>query len=98
MGTYFIFHERKQQNQKDPVEWVYRLAPTPTVKPTACSYNIQFRGSFWATVGRVASAGLEEEVTVLVGVVTDWDSGRSPPRVANPLALPQSLARARGHQ
>ena len=48
--------------------------PIPTVKPTACSYNVQFCGSLWATVGQVASAGLEEEVTALVGAVTDGDS------------------------
>ena len=50
-------------------------APTPTVKPTTCWCNVQFCGSLWATMGQVASAGLEEEVTVLVGVVTDEDSG-----------------------
>ena len=51
-----------------------RPAPIPTVKPTACSCNVQFRGSFWATVGRAASAGLEEEVTALVGAVAGEDS------------------------
>ena len=51
------------------------LIPMPTVVPTACSCNVQFCGSLWATVGRAVSAGLEEEVTVLVGAVTDWDSG-----------------------
>ena len=51
------------------------LAPTLTVKPTTCSCNAWFRGSLWATVGRTASAGLEEEVTALVGVVTDENSG-----------------------
>ena len=50
-------------------------APTPTVKPTTCLCNTQFCGSFWATVGQVASTGLEEEVTVLVGAVADKDSG-----------------------
>ena len=50
-------------------------APTPMVEPTACSCNTQFGGSFWATVGLAASAGLEEEVTALVRVVTDEDSG-----------------------
>ena len=45
------------------------------VEPTTCLCNVQFRGSFWATVGRAVSAGLEEEVTALVGVVTDGDSG-----------------------
>ena len=52
-----------------------RPAPMPTVEPTACSCNAQFCGSLWATVGWVASARLEEEVTVLVGAVTDGDSG-----------------------
>ena len=52
-----------------------RLAPMPTVKPTACSCNARFHGSLWATVGQAVSAGLEEEVTALVGVVTDEDSG-----------------------
>ena len=49
--------------------------PTPTVEPTACSCNARFCGSLWATVGRAASTGLEEEVTALVGAVTDEDSG-----------------------
>ena len=49
--------------------------PIPMVKPTACSCNAQFRGSLWATVGWAASARLEEEVTALVGAVTDGDSG-----------------------
>ena len=52
-----------------------RLTPMLTVKPTACSCNVQFHGSLWATVGQVVSTGLEEEVTALVGVVTDEDSG-----------------------
>ena len=47
----------------------------PMVEPTTCSCNAQFHGSLWATVGQAASAGLEEEVTALVGVVTDGDSG-----------------------
>ena len=53
------------------------LWPVPilTVEPTACLCSTQFHGSLLATVGRVASAGLEEEVTVLVGAVTDGDSG-----------------------
>ena len=51
------------------------LAPTLTVKPTACSCNAWFHGSLWATVGSAASARLEEEVTALVRVVTDEDSG-----------------------
>ena len=50
-----------------------RLAPMPTVEPTACLCNTRFRGSLWATMGRAVSAGLEE-VTVLVGAVTDEDS------------------------
>ena len=50
------------------------LVPMPMVKPTACSCNTQFRGSLWATVGQAASTGLEEEVTALVGAVTDEDS------------------------
>ena len=50
-----------------------QLAPIPMVKPTTCSCNAQFHGSFWATVGRVASAGLEEKVTALVGVVAGED-------------------------
>ena len=50
-------------------------APTPMVKPTACLCNAQFSGSFWATVGRAASTGLEEEVAALVGAVTDEDFG-----------------------
>ena len=51
------------------------LAPTPMVEPTTCSCNTWFRGFFWATVGQVVSTGLEEEVTALVGAVTDGDSG-----------------------
>ena len=53
------------------------LWPVPTlmVKPTTCSCNMQFCSSFWATVRWAVSAGLEEEVTALVGVVTDGDSG-----------------------
>ena len=43
------------------------------VEPTACSCNAWFRGSFWATVGQAASAGLEEEVTALVGAVASED-------------------------
>ena len=43
------------------------------VEPTICSCNVQLRGSFWATVGRAASAGLEEEVTALVGAVAGED-------------------------
>ena len=50
-------------------------APIPMVESTACSCNAWLRGSFWATVGRAASARLEEEVTALVGVVTDGNSG-----------------------
>ena len=49
--------------------------PMPMVKPTTCSCNVWFCGSLWATVGQAASAGLKEEVTVLVGAVTDGDSG-----------------------
>ena len=49
-------------------------APMLTVEPTACSCNVQFCGSLWATVGQAASAGLEE-VTALVGAVTDGNSG-----------------------
>ena len=49
--------------------------PMPTVGPTTCSCNAWFSGSLWATVGQAASAGLEEEVTALVGAVTDGDSG-----------------------
>ena len=49
--------------------------PTPMVEPTTCSCYTWFHGSFWATVGQVACAGLEEEVTALVGAVTDGDSG-----------------------
>ena len=48
-------------------------APIPTVKPTTCSCNMRFHGSFWATVGQVAGTGLEEEVTALVGVVAGED-------------------------
>ena len=51
-----------------------QLVPIPTVEPTACSCNAQFCGSFWATVGQAARAGLEEEVTALVGVVAGEDS------------------------
>ena len=51
------------------------LAPMLMVKPTACSCNAQFCGSLWATVSWAVSAGLEEEVTALVGAVTDEDSG-----------------------
>ena len=51
------------------------LWPMPTVEPTTCSCNAWFRGSLWATVGWAASARLEEEVTALVGAVTDGDSG-----------------------
>ena len=43
------------------------------VEPTACSCNAQFRGSFWATVGQVASATFKEEVTALVGAVAGED-------------------------
>ena len=50
------------------------LQPMLTVEPTACSCNTRFRGSLWATVGQAVSAGLEEEVTALVGAVTDGDS------------------------
>ena len=45
--------------------------PMPTVEPTACLCNAQFRGSLRATVGRVANAGPEEEVIVLVGAVAN---------------------------
>ena len=45
------------------------------VKPTAYLCNAWFRGSLWATVGRAACAGLEEEMTALVGAVADEDSG-----------------------
>ena len=45
----------------------------PTVEPTACSCNVLFHGSFWATVGQAASTGLEEEVTALVGAVAGKD-------------------------
>ena len=51
------------------------LVPMPMVEPTACSCNAWFCGSLWATVGRAVSARLEEEVTALVGAVTDEDSG-----------------------
>ena len=51
--------------------------PMPIVKPTACSCNVQFCGSFCATMGRAASAGLGEEVAVLVEEVADKDSGTS---------------------
>ena len=47
--------------------------PIPMVKPTTCSCNAQFHGSFWATVRQAASARLEEEVTALVGAVTGED-------------------------
>ena len=50
-----------------------RLAPIPTVEPTACLCNAWFHGSFWATVGRAVSARLEE-VTALVGAVAGEDS------------------------
>ena len=43
------------------------------VEPTACSCNVRFCGSFWATVGRAASAGLEEEVTAFVRAVAGED-------------------------
>ena len=49
--------------------------PMLTVEPTTCLCNAWFRGSLWATVGWAASARLEEEVTALVGAVTDEDSG-----------------------
>ena len=52
-------------------------APMPTVKPTACSCNLQFCGSFWATVGQAASARLGEEVAALVGEIAGEDSGTS---------------------
>ena len=54
------------------------LVSMPTVKPTACSCNMWFCGSLWATVGWAVSTGLEEEVTALVGAVTDGDSGTFP--------------------
>ena len=44
-----------------------------TVEPTVCSCNMELRGSFWATMGRAASAGLEEKVAALVEAVTDED-------------------------
>ena len=43
------------------------------VEPTACSCNMWFCGSFWATVGQAASTGLKEEVTALVGAVAGGD-------------------------
>ena len=49
-------------------------APMQTVEPTAWSYNVWFHGSLWAMMGWAASARLEEEVTALVGAVTDEDS------------------------
>ena len=52
-----------------------QLVPMPTVEPTTCSCNVRFCGSLWATVGWAVSTGLEEEVTALVGAVTDEDSG-----------------------
>ena len=51
------------------------LVPTLMIKPPTCLCNVQFCGSFWATVGQAVSAGLEEEVTALVGAVADKDSG-----------------------
>ena len=50
-----------------------QAAPILTVKPTTSLCNAQFCGSFWATVGQVASAGLEEEVTAMVGAVAGED-------------------------
>ena len=52
-----------------------RPAPMPMVEPTTCLCNTWFHGSLWATVDWAASTRLEEEVTVLVGVATDEDSG-----------------------
>ena len=49
--------------------------PMPMVKPTTCLCNAWFHGSLWATVGQAVSTRLEEEVTALVGALTDEDSG-----------------------
>ena len=46
----------------------------PMVEHTTCSCNAWFRGSLWATMGRAANAGLEEEVIALVGAVADEGS------------------------
>ena len=51
MGTYFVFHERKQQNREDPAEWVYgqrqcrRSSPPPT--HAMCS-SVVLYGPLWA--------------------------------------------------
>ena len=50
-----------------------QLSPIAMVEPTACSCNVWFRGSFCSTVGQVASTGLEEEMTALVGAVAGKD-------------------------
>ena len=53
-----------------------RPMPMLTVEPTACSCNAWV---LWFIMGHCGpsgeSAGLEEEVTALVGAVTDGDSG-----------------------
>ena len=67
--------------------------PMPTVKPTACSCNVQFHGFLWATVGQAASARLEEEVTALVGAVTDGDSGMFSSRGGKSASIAQIVGR-----
>ena len=67
--------------------------PTPTVEPTACLCNVQFHGSFWATVGQAASARLEEEVTALVGAVTDEDSGTFSSQGGKPASIAPIMGR-----
>ena len=68
-------------------------APMLTVEPTACLCNAQFCGSLWATVGRVLSARLEEEVTVLVGAVTDEDSGTFSSRGGKSASIAPTMGR-----
>ena len=70
-----------------------RPAPMPIVEPTTCSCNTQFCGSLWATMGRAASARLEEEVTVLVEAVTDGDSGMFSSRGGKSTSIAQIMGK-----
>ena len=63
-------------------------APIPMVEPTICLCNMRFRGSFWATVGRAASVGLEEEVTALVETV----AGKDPETFSSQVGKSASIA------
>ena len=69
------------------------LAPMLMVEPTACSCNTWFCGSLWATMGQAASTGLEEEVTALVGAVTDEDSGTFSPQGGKSASIAQVVGK-----